>query len=409
MISLSNPIAFGSVSGVNKYKQSNGIKIEPAENKSKRPATITTSSAYNIGGTDDGSEVVVLDSELELLNNILIRNDPEVVYMQEDFSFYDDGYLSDVKIDDGLLAEVRKIRRIYRNYEKYMYACYIREKYLSYIEQEYSMDTILQYTNYNTVIVPKDVFIPPYPIYSKNADDYDEVMSGNYMPKMDFEPPSDEELMEVIDKIAEYMGRDPEEIDCVPGGIETFRPALEMYDDDIIHSSKYSGPSSVSVTDLDALQKLIRSWHEKEETKVEQRRERIPFPKSEEGIRRQYYSEMAYYITDYINAGEQEEDENEMVYDEVIKKPMTRKEYRRRKALRMLSENCGWDMVKLMSQLNVGSKMERRILRNKAKNKKKARKKAENFMNDIMGMNDDYNDAPTAMSEEELRNYLFGD
>lgn len=410
------PIVFGSITSVNKYKRANGMKVEPIKEHTNMPTAVRDdegSVAYVIGGEEDSTDVTVTEEELDLLDNILLRNDPDVVYMQEDFSFYDEYYLSDTKIDDALLTEVRSLRRIYRNYEKYMYACYIREKYLSYLHEKYAVDSIVKYTGEDTVVVPRDVFIPPYPIYSKNAKDYDEVMSGRYTPKPEeIEPPSREELETLIDHLLEWMDRDPSKIKCVPGGIETFLPALAVYDTDesIPHSSKWSGPSSVSVTDLDSLQKMIRSWHKKEEAEVEQTRERIPFPMSEEGIKKRYYNEIAYYIEDHIDDANKDPDENEMVYDDVSKKPMTRKEYLRRKTLRMLAENAGWDMVKLMSQLNVGSKMERKILRNKAKGRKKAIKKANDFMSSITGTAVDYDYGNTAaMSGEELRAYLFGD
>ena len=381
------------------------------ENQSTVTAANPKTAAYVIGGNNANGEVTVLDSEFALLDNVLIRDDPEVIYMQQDVGFYDSYYLSEVRIDDDLLAEARKIRRIYRNYTKYMYACYIREKYLSCIEEKYKLDTVLKYTGSETIVIPRDVFIPPYPIYSKNAEDYEKVMNGNYLPDEDteFEMPSTEEIEELMDSLLSYTGRDTMDISSVPGGIETYRPVLEFYDnDDISHSSRYSHPSSVSITDLDALQKMIRSWHKKEEADEEQTRARIPFPKSEEGVRQQYMDELAYYIADHIDDANKEPDENEMVYDEVTRKPMTRKELQRRKFLRMLSEDCGWDMVKLMSQLNVGSKMERKILRNKKKNKKKAKKKAADIMSSLMGTSVDYDDNQS-MTVSELSSYLFGD
>lgn len=412
-MSEKEPIVFGSITSVNKYKRSNGMRIDPVKEHNTKPTAVEEggSVAYVIGG-DENQDVTVTEEEIYLLNNILIRDDPDVIYMQEDFSFYDDYYLSDVKIDDVLLEEARKIRRIYRNYEKYMYACYIREKYLRCLNERYAVDSILKYTNQDTVVIPRDVFIPPYPIYSKNAKDYDQVMSGCYVPKVEeIEPPSEEELLELLDHLAKYTGIDPDSVESVPGGIITFRPALMEYDDgQILHSTKWSGPSSVSVTDLDQLQKLIRSWHKKEDAKVEQIRDRVPFPQSEEGIKTRYYNEIAYMIEDYMEKEKAGVDENEMVYDEFSKKPMTRKEYQRRTTLRRMANDCGWDMVKLMSQLNVGSKMERRILHNKAKSKKKAKKKAVDFMSGIMGTSVDYDyESPSAMSGEELRQYLFGD
>lgn len=407
------PIMFGSITSVNEYKRVNGLKVNQTEPEDRPVAEEKTSVAYVIGVSEEGEDVTVTDEELYLLNNVLIRDDPEVVYMQEDLSFYDNYYLSDVRIDDELLEEVHKIRRIYRNYEKYMYACYIREKYMACLEKRYTMNTVMKFTGNNIVVIPKDVFIPPYPIYSRNAKDYDAVMSGRYTPKVEqTELPSEEEVKRVLDNLALYAGIDPDDVEGTAEGVITFRPFIDRYDDkgELLHSGKWSGPSSVSVTDLDQLQKMIRSWHQKEEKEVEQTRTRVPFPLSEEGIKTRYYNELAYLIDDYMEKEKEGEDENEMVYDEVSKKPMTRKEYKRRSTLRMLAENGGWDMVKLMSQLNVGSRMERKILYRKASNKKKAKKKATDLMNTLMGTATDYDyESPAALTGEELRDYLFGD
>ena len=98
-------------------------------------------------------------------------------------------------------------------------------------------------------------------------------------------------------------------------------------------------------------------------------------------------------------------DPNELVYDDVTKRPMTRSEYNRRKTLRSLSENGGWDMVKLMSQMNVGSKIERKMAMSKNKRKKRARKKAASFFSDITGGNLDYDEPVTSV--DELRKMLF--
>lgn len=412
MSDTNDQIVFGSIASVSKYKRSKGMKVDvPNDGVSKKPVAVdgNESVAYIIGGKE-GEEVDVTDEELQMLDNILVRNDPDEVYMQEDFSFYDEFYLNENKVDDELLQEVRKIRRIYKSYEKYMYACYIREKYMDSLEEQYAMGTIFKHTGDDLIVVPKDVFIPPYPIFSRNSKDYDAVMSGTYSPPSEeVEPPTEEEILEILDSFTKYAGL--ENVEVVPGGIETFRPLLEQYDSEgMIHSEKWSGPSSVSVTDLDELQKLIRSWHKKEDQKVQKTRNQIPFPQSEEGIKRRYYNEMAFLIDDYIENQGKEEDENEMVYDDVTKKPMTKKEYQRRQTLRMLSEQCGWDMVKLMSQLSVGSKMERKLMRHKQKSKKKARKKATDLMSSITGtaLDIDWESQP-ALSGDELRSYLFGD
>ena len=93
-------------------------------------------------------------------------------------------------------------------------------------------------------------------------------------------------------------------------------------------------------------------------------------------------------------------DEDEMVYDESLKKPMTRKEYNRRVSLRLFCDMGDWDIVKIMSQMNIGSKYERRMARHKQKKSNKVKKTTESFFGQFEGDTTDI---------EELRNYLFAE
>lgn len=404
-----SPIVFGSISKVNEYKKSKGLEITKPEPE-KRLVSNSDNNAFQIGGSGDGSSMDVSDNELQLLDKVLLRGNPEDVFMQEDISFYDNYYLNDVKMDDFLTSEVRKIRRIYRNYTKYLYACYIRDKYFDALTEQYQMDTILKYSDQDVVRIPKDVYLPPDPIYSKNAEDYEKVMRGGYSPELPFDEPSEEEVRELLQSMIDASGINLDEVECDCSGVIVYKPALASYDEmysDNSSGKRYSGPSSVNVTDLDNLQKMIRSWYKKEDDKKELVKNRIPFPNSEEGMRQQYLNEFSFYILDHIGDADDEEDENEMVYDDVSNKPMTRKEYNRRRTLRMLSDNSGWDMVKLMTQMNVGSKIERKMALRKRNRGKKMKKKAASFFHDVTGMSTDFDNPVTSV--DDLRKYLFDD
>ena len=404
------PVIFGSVTKVNEYNRQNGLKPIQSE-PDKRIVSNGNSKAFQIGGDGNPDTTEVTDDELKMLKNILLRGNPEEVFMQEDVSFYDTYYLSNVKIDDALTAEVRKIRRIYRNYTKYLYACYIRDKYMDLLLEQYSdQSSIFRFIGQPMNRIPDDVFIPPNPIYSKHAEDYEKVMSGGYVMEMPFEEPSEEEIAELLQSLIDGCGLDPNTIEIDSNGVEVFKPVLESYAEACGENdshSRYSGPSSVNVADLDMLQKMIRSWHKKEDDEKETLRTRVPFPKSENGMRELYYNEFSYYIMDHLDEimNGEDYDPNELVYDDVTKRPMTRSEYNRRKTLRSLSENGGWDMVKLMSQMNVGSKIERKMAMSKNKRKKRARKKAASFFSDITGGNLDFDEPVTSV--DELRKMLF--
>ena len=400
---MNGPIMFGSINKVNEYKKQQGIEVTPSiEDK---PET-STMGAFQIGGDIENGEVVIKDDERALLDKVLLKSDPDEVFMQENVGFYDRYYLSNSKkLDDELLQEARKIRRIYKNYTKFMYACYIRERYLDMLDETYGADSEFKFV-VNNIKIPDDVFIPPNPIYSRNAPDYDKAMAGILPTELPIDEPTYEDLMEFFQDLLTIL-----EIDIDSVGIKydvcTDRIVDRVYDDYTSQSSgkKFSGPS-VNVTDLDNLQRLIKSWHKKEDEKQEAKR-KIPFPESDAGKRHQFINEFAYYIVDHIDDPLVEvQDENELVYDEKSKKTMTRKEHSQRTILRMMSETSGWDMVKLMQQMQVGSKLERTKLKSKSSRRKKLKKKAASFMSDILGDNSFEGDITSA---DELRDYLFAD
>lgn len=397
---MSEIAMFGSVAKVNEYKRKNGIEITPDKPK---PIETNVKGAFQIGKEDDGKDVVITDEEMKLLNKVILKSNPEEVYLQEDLDFYDSYYFNNgsKNIDEELLKEARGIRRLYKNHTKYMYACYIREKYLDMLEDVYGSSS----TNavMNIWQLPDDVFIPPQPMYSRNAPDYDKVMSGVISTETPVDPLTPEERNALLMSYANARGIDLDSVGIV-SDITVDRVVESVLLANSSSSGKFSGPS-VNVSDLDSLQRLIKSWHQKEDDK-KQMGSRIPFPESDAGRRERFLSELAFYVIDHINDEDEKEDENELVYDEVTKHTMTRRDFNERNMIRMMSSEGGWDDVKLMQQLQVGSKIERTKLKNKASRRKKAKKKATSFMNDIMGGNSFDGDVVTP---DELKRYLFDD
>ena len=396
---MSDVQMFGSVAKVNEYKRKNGIEVT----ETAKPIETAVKGAFKIGNVNP-EEVVITDEEMVILNKVILKSNPEEVYMQEDVDFYDSYYFNkgNSLIDKDLLREARSIRRIYKNYTKYLYACYIRERYLDMIEEVFSSPS--DNTVMNLKSIPDDVFIPPSPMYSRNAPDYDKAMAGILTTEIPIEPVPPEELEKMINSYAESRGIDVTNIGtthevCVNRVVESVM--LERGNSD----TKFSGPS-VNVTDLDNLQRLIKSWHQKEDEKKKQVRN-IPFPESDAGKRYRYLNAYAWHIIDEMEKEEdQEEDENELVHDEKTKHTMTRKEYNQRQMVRFMAREGGWDEIKLMQQLQIGSKIERTKLKNKAARRKKARKKASNFFSEAMGDNSFGDDIITP---DELRRYLFND
>ena len=60
---------------------------------------------------------------------------------------------------------------------------------------------------------------------------------------------------------------------------------IELADDEL-EQSRFSGANSVNIADLDAMQKYMRYWYKKDTKEKELVRGKVPFPKSEEGMRK---------------------------------------------------------------------------------------------------------------------------
>lgn len=405
MSDVKTPVnAFGSVTKVNEIKRKAGIKITTTtEEKEERLVGNPSEQAFRIGGMEE--EPTVSDEELNILRNTILRNNPEEVYMQEDMTFYDSYYLSEHHIDDALMEEVRKIRRIYKNYPKYLYACYIRDKYLDLLEEKYGTSSPLAFKmGMTTIAVPRDTFIPPEPIYSRNAPDYNKSISD----KIDIHLPAKEMVTEEIEQLLKHIGNsldvNPEDIKVNSHGVMAKKEVLDFYFDgkDDNSSYQYSG-RSINVKDLDAIQKMIRSWNKPEEPTTLKEEKRIMFPDSEKGREERIRWRFNYELAEAIEHPEVEKD-TDMVYDDVTNKPMTRKELNQRKLARML-EDYGWDALKIMTQLGIGTKVDRMITRTKNKRRKKSKKKAAGFFDGIMGGDDTYDDPINDV--DDLRRLFF--
>lgn len=399
------PVAvFGTVQKVNEIKHKMGIKISTTKSEHEKDKPLYTSSeeAFRIGGRDEIPTIT--EEERAILRKTLLKDNPENVYMQEDVSFYDGYYLSEHTIDNGLMDEVRKIRRIYKNYPKYLYACYIRDIYLDILEEQYGTSSPLAIAKGLTLVdVPKDTFIPPEPIYSRNAPDYEQSLSHRIGATIEGTEMTPEETMELLQDIGNALDVRPEDIKVNSHGIMAKKEVLDYYfgEDAKQSTAQFSG-RTINVKDLDAIQKIMRSWSVPDQTLPENEDYPIPFPESEAGMWEQIRWRASYELTDALEHPVQELG-TDMVYDEVTKKPMTRQELQQRSMVRMLGEH-GWDALKVMSQLGIGSKVDRMLDRTKRKRRKKSRKKAASFFEGIMG-DEEYDDP--AMDIESLRSALF--
>ena len=392
--------AYGSVASVYKYNKANGINT-PIVKEPVKSTVKPTEKAFVIAN----EEVTTVDkSELDLLDNIILKHNPHEVYMRRDVDVYDQLYFIDNnEMSNELLKEVRGLRRIYRNYRQYLYACWLRDLYLDSLEEQYSSDdlSIMRYKDGKKVItIPPGTFIPPVPIYSRHAEDWEQVQNGTFSISNAIMQEDEDKMLEFMDRFYYSLDIDINDVG-VTTGVQVDRRVMNIeLRDNELEQSRYSAPKSVNVSDLDSIQKYMRYWFKKDEDDKEYTREKVPFPKSPDGMKK--LTEMALgmkILEDYANR-DTPVDGNQMVYDERLKKNMTLTEYNKRTSLRTVCELGGWDIVKVMQQLNVGSKYERKMAQRKNRRSNKIKRQVDDFFSTFEGEG--------VMDVEELRNAFFG-
>lgn len=119
----------------------------------------------------------ISDEELAMLDKIRLREDPYVVYMQSDVSFYDYFYNKVEKVDELTIA-AHQLRRMYPHAEDYLYALDIRAAYMNMIlDRDYDNDERAMERD----IRMGKIWVPAEPRLSRNDPDYDAIMAGVYV------------------------------------------------------------------------------------------------------------------------------------------------------------------------------------------------------------------------------------
>lgn len=336
------------------------------------------------------------------LKNVYIKNDFSTVYMMPDIHTYDEFYHREYnKEADELLVEARNIKKIYKDYTKYLNACYIYDKYIDTLIEKYG-----GIDRFNMSLASDCVtdWIPRKPIFSKNSPDYELSLLG--IIDTQTEDNFDEEVVAtILGAMMDEFGIDPSELET-RGDVLTDRYFINSINDqDSTNSSSVSG--SVNISDLNQLQRIFSSWFTDEK---KQTRENIEmFSKTEKGIREAYFKQAAIDLKGQLNKimngidiTEEEFDPNEMVTDPVSNRPMTRADLEARKAIRLLQED-GWNEVKLMQRFGTASKYELSLLQRKSKNKKRNKRASSSLAADILGSND----YQSVDSIEDMQRLLF--
>jgi hypothetical protein len=391
---MSDQIFIGFVEDYEKFQEENGANASGAlEDKEIRKI------AYD-------NMDPISDEDLKILRGTITRHEYDTVYMQSRMDFYDDYYHEDPDSYEALLSEVKKIRRIYVNYNDFLRALDLREQYIDSLVEKYGGSGLFE-VYYNTGLVTD--WIPPEPQLSKRSKDYDRYMNGDLW-SADGEFDYDR-FRELIDQQIEDMGIDLEKVG-VRGDVVTSPVILAHlnYSSNVTDGYRSTNNiNGVSVTDLTALQEMFRQWyHEESETTNSSKSEEEWFSNTPEAIRARYYTRPLVYMDNKFGEPiiDEEPDPNEMIIDSELNRPMTRSEHDQRKFVRLLRDS-GWGELRMMRYLGVGSKYEQKLMFMKQKNKRKAKKKAQGLIQSIMG--DDMDDLSMVISSDELRGVLFDD
>lgn len=348
-----------------------------------------------------------LDSEtLRMLRRTRHAHDETVVYMQSDIQFYDTFYHSgnELGIDEELLKEARSIRRVYKTYPEYLYAMHIRDLYMDEIRDKVGGEELFLILLRSGGL---NCWIPPEPIYSKKAIDYEDGSAGIF-DTSDLIDWDDDKMIEYLETIRKERGFDkdiPTRGYIVTDHLTLYHSTLIGDDDDRPRRNM-----SVNLADVGELRRILQGWYQddtqtsgkdKEASDLEKR----AFSKTPKKLEEQYYLSFVLDMSkEFRNAmdgipNEEQKDPNEMVYDEYSNKPMSRKEYELRGTLRMLKDMGLDNSLKLMKLLGVGSSREHALLQNKITKNKRKRKTVKTY-------DEVYGDTISEPSKQEL---IFSD
>lgn len=393
-----------------KYKQSD-------EGKYSNNEQVTSG---NVLSSDDIEPIS--DDELTIILESRIKHDATLVFMQPNPDFYDNFYNEEEKPDE-LVMEARNIRRIYKDYMKYMYAEHIRLEYMERLFEKHGGEE--RFALMHTLGAIKD-WVPPHPTLSRTSDDYELYQRGDLPLYVgNFDP-------EYVNKRTDemYNDMDGDNVEVV-ADVNTNR-LVQLNSELVYHTENSSSTpikkstnnsiSGVSVNELQDLQQLFRSWYHPEEDdkdKTKESKEKVQevfFKESPDAIRAEYYTapvlmSTAGELEKIMEQGYYEEEPDhrpeDMIVDPVSHSPMTYAEYCKRDLIRALEDDTnpeGWDSLKLMRHLGVGSSYEIRLLENKKRNKKRRKKKAGDLFSAVAGEG-----ADSVSTLEQLNNLLFDD
>ena len=353
-------------------ESNDGSRKKQADKKDKPTVTVLSKSTLK----------PISEEMLTILKRTRCAHEYTEVYMQSSLDFYDEFY-NDTEISPELKA-VRQIRRVYKNYADYLTAIEVRNQYIDTLVEKYGGE--IEFQKKLSMGLVRD-WIPSMPTLSKRSDDYEMYLSGMVPTTVKTQPEGT--ILEILKSMQENVEDLVMEEDF---GIETSIGVVREYNE-FVDSTYYDKlgydrkGSTVSISDLEELNKVFKSWYKSDGGDSEHREF---FKNAPENIRKRFYNYCSFNepgLLARIGRGEEIEeslpDPNEMVRDSVTGKSMTRRELEQRETIRLLAKN-GWSESRLLNYYNVGSSLERMARKKKASKKRRKRSGSANELFDAM-------------------------
>lgn len=412
-------IFFGSKKDRAEYYKQKGIEVsEPTPDEDKKSKESKVSNKLVLDATKVGP---MTDEERRILTRARHYHDPLKVYMQSDISFYDRFYMEETTSE--IVKDAHRLRRIYKNYRDYIQALMIRDAYLEWVLDE-KFGGNLELYRIDLQSNSPTFWVPPRPILSVRSIDgpIDTHQIFNMQELCD--EPTDEDFQKMFD----YLGKDLDDLylgdgpgDGIISDVLTNLAVIEYCDKQFEDDNPRSSPAKRVQSTEAELRSIIQSWYRDEATDTKAPDETRAFCKTPERIREEFYrylgrvemtDDIHEAVTDPYYDEKDHTNWDEMVFDEVSNRPMTRREQYRRMMIRQLGQ-CGWNELHLMEIMGVGTRNERKSLEKKELRKRKIRNKlkpeTEQLRLERMQGSNDYDDSGSAPNIlDELDEMLGG-
>lgn len=366
------------------FKRLHNIEDTPEENQQQKEhgKTVVTKTVLS------KDTLKPLDEEtLKMLRRTRCASNYLEVFMQPQLDFYD-RYYNETNASPELKA-ARQIRRMYRYYEEYLKAIDIRNAYIDTLIDKYGEDDFMKKLQLGIL----QDWIPPVPILSKSAEDYDLYMAG-LNPLAICETLPEDAILEVLKQMQRDF--DDTEIDDTCD-VETSMGMVKEYGE-----LEEVSDRRTDISNLEDLARTFKSWYV-EESRAAGGREM--FKNAPENIKKRFEEEKPYMFPGLLTRlchGEEIEEPiinlNESVRDEVTGKTMTRGELMQRESIRLL-DKAGWSDVKLLKYQEIGSILQRTARKRRPRRKHRGdNEELVSFMNAPEGIDPIYADSEELMS-----------